>query len=259
MATPNHESEIHEGSSGVFRKARRTRFIHDILSQIEEAIVNGKYRVGDKLPSERELCDLFQTSRGPLREALRVLEQKGLITIKAGAYGGAFVTAVTTEQMSESLGFLLKFKGVTLAELAEFRAFLEGSTAALAAKRAKKKEIERLKALVDEARAHSGRNPRSLDPLLLIDSRFHQTLAQCAGNRLFVSVLQTVYENMYQYQDKYLPREENIIRLLIKDLTEITTAVETGDPEQARSLMQRHVHKFNRLAEEGQKQKDKTK
>lgn len=244
-------------SAGVFRKARRTRFIQDILSQIEQAIIDGKYRVGDKLPSERELCDLFQTSRGPLREALRVLEQKGLITIKAGAYGGSFVTAVTTEQMSESLGFLLKFKGVTLAELAEFRAFLEGATAALAAKRAKKSDIERLKALIDEARVHSKRDPRDLDPLLPIDSRFHKSLAQAAGNRLFLSVLQTVYENMYQYQDEYLPREEKIIKLLIKDLNEITAAVETGDSEKARGLMQRHVHTFNRLAEEGQKQKDK--
>ena len=116
MMTPNPGTEVHGASTGVFRKARRTRFIHDILGQIEQAIIDGKYRVGDKLPSERELCELFQTSRGPLREALRVLEQKGLITIKAGAYGGAFITAVTTEQMSESLGFLLKFKGVTLAE-----------------------------------------------------------------------------------------------------------------------------------------------
>ena len=96
-----------------------------------------------------------------------------------------------------------------------------------------------------------------MDPLLPIDSRFHKTLAQAAGNRLFLSVLQTVYENMYQYQDKYLPREEKIIKLLIKDLNEILTAVEAGDSEAARSLMQRHVHKFNRLAEEGQKQKDK--
>lgn len=257
MLTTQPVAVARGGAAGAFRKARRTRFIHDILSQIEEAIIDGTYRVGDKLPSERELCGLFQTSRGPLREALRVLEQKGLVAIKAGAYGGAFVKAVTTEQMSESLGFLLKFKGVTLAELAEFRAFLEGATAALAARRAKKTDIEHLKALIDEARAHSKRDPRCLDPLLRIDSLFHKALAQAAGNRLFVSVLQTVYENMYQYQDKYLPREEKVIKLLVKDLNAITAAVATGDSEAARGLMQRHVHKFNRLAEKGQKQKEK--
>jgi GntR family transcriptional regulator, transcriptional repressor for pyruvate dehydrogenase complex len=255
MLTPHPVAVARGGAAGAFRKARRTRFIHDILSQIEEAIIDGTYRVGDKLPSERELCGLFQTSRGPLREALRVLEQKGLVAIKTGAYGGAFVKAVTTEQISESLGFLLKFKGVTLAELAEFRAFLEGATAALAAKRAKKTDIEHLKALIDEAREHSKRDPRSLNPLLRIDSRFHQTLAQAAGNRLFRSVLKTVYENMYQYQDKYLPRQEKILNLLIKDLSAITAAVELKDAEKARLLMQLHVHKFNRLAEEERRKK----
>ena len=53
-------------------------------------------------------------------------------------------------------------------------------------------------------------------------------------------------------------REEKIIKLLIKDLNEITAAVETGDSEKARSLMQRHVHKFNRLAEEGQRKMEES-
>jgi GntR family transcriptional regulator, transcriptional repressor for pyruvate dehydrogenase complex len=245
--------ELHVESSSAFRKIRRTRFIHDILSQIEAAIVDGKYQVGDKLPSERELCALFQTSRGPLREALRVLEEKGLISVKAGAHGGAFITAVTTENMSESLGFLLKFKGVTLAELSEFRAFLEGATAALAAKRARKTDIERLRTVIEEALVHSKSAPRNLDPLLGIDSQFHKVLAQAAGNRLFLSVLQTVYENMYQYIGKYLAREEKSVQLLIKDFIEITAFVEAGDSVAANNLMQRHVQKFTRMAKQGQK------
>jgi DNA-binding FadR family transcriptional regulator len=255
MTKPHPGSEVHEVSAGVFRKARRTRFIQDILGQIEEAIIDGKYRVGDKLPSERELCDLFQTSRGPLREALRVLEQKGLITMKAGAYGGAFVKAVTTASMSESLSFLLKFKGVTLAELAEFRAYLEGITAALAAQRARKADVLELKRLLEEARGHRQGELPPFDPLLRIDSRFHETLAKASRNRLFLSVLETVYANMYQYQDKFLPREEKIMNLLVKDLIDITAAVESRDAEKARLLMQRHVHKFNRLAEKGQRKK----
>jgi DNA-binding FadR family transcriptional regulator len=255
--TPHSGTETRDGSPGVFRKARRTRFIQDILGQIEEAIADGKYRVGDKLPSERELCEFFQTSRGPLREALRVLEQKGLITVKAGAYGGAFVKAVTTEGMSESLSFLLKFRGVSLAELAEFRAYLEGITAALAAQRARKADVLELKRLLEEAHAHLQGDTRRFDALLRIDSRFHEALAKISRNRLFLSVLETVYLNMYQYQDKFLPREEKIMHLLIKDLSDITAAVESRDAEKARLLMQRHVRKFNRLAENGQRKKEK--
>ena len=239
--------------SGVFRKARRMRFTHDILGQIEEAICSGKFREGDKLPSERELCELFQASRGPLREALRVLEQKGLITIRPGARGGAFVRAVTTKTMSESLGFLLRFKGVTLAELAEFRAYLEGVTAALAARRARKNELRELDALLVEARALLQAGVPSFEALLRIDSRFHETLAKASRNRLFLSVLETVYANMYQYQDTYLPRSAKIMRLLVSDLSGIAGAVAAGDADKARELLHRHVYKFNRLAEHAQR------
>jgi DNA-binding FadR family transcriptional regulator len=255
MAKSQTESEARGGSSGVFRKARRTRFIQDILGQIEQAIIDGNYREGDKLPSERQLCNEFQTSRGPLREALRVLEQKGLIAVKAGARGGAYVKAVTAQNVGESLGFLLKFKGVTLAELSEFRAFLEGAAAALAARRARRADLLELRRLVGEARSHHQKGVLSFDSLLEADSRFHEALAEASRNRLFMSVLETVYANMHHYQDKFLPREEKTTRLLLKDLSDITAAVESRNAEKARLLMQRHIHKFNRLAEKGQRRK----
>ena len=223
------------------------------LARSEEAIIDGKFREGDKLPSERELCQLFQTSRGPLREALRVLEQKGLITIKAGAHGGSFVKALTTEQISESLSLLLKFQGVTLSEVAEFRALLEGVTAALAAKRASKDDLLKLKSLLEEAREHLDGDSPNFKALLAIDSRFHEMLAKFSRNRLFLSVMQTVYANMHQYQDKYLPREEKVMRSMIKDMSDITAAMASRDTERTRLLMYRHVYKFNRLAKRAQR------
>ena len=137
-----------------FTKARPTEIIHEISSQIEEAIVNGRYKAGDRLPSERELCDLFQASRGALREAFRGLEQKGLIAVKVGAGGGTFVKAMTAEKVRERLALLVKVGGVSLGELAEFRECLEGITTGLAAGRAKKEDIEQLKVLLAEAKRY---------------------------------------------------------------------------------------------------------
>jgi GntR family transcriptional regulator, transcriptional repressor for pyruvate dehydrogenase complex len=253
MWTGQLENKISKKSIHVFQKAHQMRFIHDILNQIEEAIINGKYREGDKLPSERELCDLFQTSRGPLREALKVLEQKKLITIKAGAHGGSFVKAVTTEQISESLSLLLKFKGVTLSEVAEFRALLESVTAALATKRASKDDLLKLKSLMEKARELLDGDSSNFKSLLAIDSYFHEMLAKFSRNRLFLPVLETVYANMHQYQDKYLPREAKVMRLMIKDLTDITAAMVSRDTEKVRLLMYRHVYKFNRIAKRAQR------
>ena len=72
----------------MFRAAKQSRIFQDIVDQIQEAILDGRFKAGDMLPSERELKEMFQTSRGTLREALRVLEQKGLIEIKLGVGGG---------------------------------------------------------------------------------------------------------------------------------------------------------------------------
>ena len=68
----------------LFRKAKQSRIYQDVVEQIQTAILDGEIEAGAKLPSERDLCDLFQTSRGTLREALRILEQKSLIEIRLG-------------------------------------------------------------------------------------------------------------------------------------------------------------------------------
>ena len=90
----------------MFRTARQNRVYQDIVEQIQDAILNGQLKVGDMLPPERELKEVFQTSRGTLREALRVLEERGLIEIKLGTGGGAVVKAVSSDRVAESLDLL---------------------------------------------------------------------------------------------------------------------------------------------------------
>ena len=73
----------------MFQAAKQTKVFQNVVTQIEEAILDGRLKTGDTLPSERQLKELFSISRGTLREALRVLEQKGLIEIKPGVGGGS--------------------------------------------------------------------------------------------------------------------------------------------------------------------------
>jgi DNA-binding FadR family transcriptional regulator len=68
----------------MFKRAKQNRVFQDVVDQIQDAILSGKLPPGSKLPAERDLKEMFNTSRGTLREALRVLEQKGLIEIKLG-------------------------------------------------------------------------------------------------------------------------------------------------------------------------------
>jgi DNA-binding FadR family transcriptional regulator len=92
----------------MFRKTTQNRIYHDLVMQIQDAIMTGKLKPGDKLPAQRDLVQEFQTSRASLREALRVLEQKGLIEIKLGVNGGAVIKKIGTEQIAEHFFLLMQ-------------------------------------------------------------------------------------------------------------------------------------------------------
>ena len=136
----------------LFRAARQNRIFQDVVEQIQEAIIDGQLKVGDRLPAERDLKEMLQTTRSTLREALRVLEQKGLIEIKLGMGGGAVVKKVTSDLVAESLDLLIRSNQVSLQHIAEFRERVEGDVVRLATSRLKTSDIDALEKLLDDSR-----------------------------------------------------------------------------------------------------------
>ena len=100
----------------MFKVAKSTKVFQNVVDQIQEAILDGRLKIGQSLPSERELKEMFGISRGTLREALRVLEQKGLIEIRLGVGGGSIVTALRSPVHIEQLNALLAQARQCLAE-----------------------------------------------------------------------------------------------------------------------------------------------
>jgi len=241
----------------MFQQAKQNRIFQDVINQIQEAILKGELKVGDKLPAERELKEIFKTSRGTLREALRVLEQKGLIAIKTGVNGGAFVKPVTTHQVSESLDLLVRYQRVSLKDLAEFREGVEGIVTGLAAERAKKEDIQYLMNLLKEAKIHIDEGVSHWDEFIRVDNTLHMAMAHIAGNPVYQSVLQTVHDNINRYYDQFLPKEEEIMRENYQDLCGIVKAVEDRQAVKSRVLAQDHVHRFYRFMEEKEKRQEK--
>jgi len=239
----------------MFREAKQNRVFQDVIEQIEEAILQGKLKAGDRLPAERELKEMFRTSRGTLREALRVLEQKGLITIKTGVRGGPIVKAVTTHQVSESLDLLIRYQKLSLKDLAEFREGVEGMVTGLAAERASKEEIDHLRHLLNQAKAHLKEGVSHWDAFIHVDNSLHMAMARIAGNPVYESVLQTVHDNINRYYETFLPRKEQNMIENYADLCDIVAAVEKGQAAEARLLAQDHVSRFNRLMQEIEKRK----
>jgi len=235
----------------VFSPSRQTRAFEDVVRQIQEAILKGSLKPGARLPAERQLQDTFQVSRGTLREALRTLEQKGLITIKTGTAGGAIVRAVDTKLVSESLDLLLRYQKISLKELAEFREAVEGVVASKAARKATRQDVRTLRALVRSIRGYLDADSFDWSGVVREDNRFHFHLARIAGNRIFESIVQTIYENISPYFERFLSHERGLMERNYQDLCRILEAIEKRDPDAARLLVQRHVRYFNRRMEEG--------
>jgi DNA-binding FadR family transcriptional regulator len=237
----------------MFNQAKKNRAFEDIIFQIQEAILQGSLKVGDKLPSERQLREIFKVSRGTLREALRALEQKGLITIKTGVQGGAIVYPVDNKLMRESLDLLLRDQKISLRELAEFRGEVEGLVAAKAAKKAKKNDLRQLNIILESIKNHLYASEFNWHKIVTEDNKFHLYLALIAGNRVFESILCTIYENIYPYFDRFLSKKRSFMEKNYQDLCRITEAIKKRDSTKTQALIQKHVRYFNRMMEDCEK------
>lgn len=228
-----------------FQAAKQNRIFQNVVDQIQEAILNGAYQPGQKLPSERDMRDMFQTSRGTLREALRVLEQKGLIEIRLGVNGGAMVKTAMDENLSEGLGLMLRLQKISLDHLHEFREDIEGIVTAKAAERATKNDIGGLKDLLVEAESHVEAGIDHWEEFLDVDKRFHQALARITGNPMYMFLHNMVHENIQPYYDSFLPPDQNRLKENYADLRQMLESIIEKDADKAGELARKHIYRFN--------------
>jgi len=233
----------------MFQTAKQTKVFQNVVEQIQEAIFDGRLKTGETLPAERELKSMFNVSRGTLREALRVLEQKGLIEIRLGVGGGSVVKSIDTEQVRESIGLLIRSQNISLGHLAEFREDVEGIVAAHAAERHSADDIKNLRQLLAQAHNCVDRGSSQRDAFINLDKQIHMNLAVISGNPIYISVLHSIHDNIHRYYDRFLAMENHELRDNYQDLCEIIQAVENGQADLARKLARSHVLRFSRHME----------
>jgi len=219
----------------VYTPVRVTRLSEQIVEQIERQILHGELQPGQQLPSERELAERFGASRTSVREAIRVLREKGLVEVHPGR--GTFVVNNHSQGLRQSLGWALRAnpaKGFN--DLIEVRELLEPEIAALAAQRATEKHLEimrqaiaRMDASLDDAQA-----------FIEADSDFHIALAEAAGNELLSLMLDTIVDLLHELRLRifHVPGGPQRGQYYHRQILE---AVLARDPEQARRSMRAHM------------------
>lgn len=220
-----------------------------VVEQIEDAIFKGQIKAGERLPSEMKLKETFNTSRGTIREALRVLEHKGLITVRTGVKGGAVIQPANTRAMQDGIALLIRHRQVSLEQLAEFRAYLEGAAAHKAALYGGKEQVKALNDILDQIRAHVKTDPKDWEEFHRLDAQFHEHIAVMADNPLMLANHTCIHENIHVYFSSYLPFSQKLLNEDFNDLCRIAEAVTHGRPGDAEKEARQHICKFSKLME----------
>ena len=177
---------------------KSTRIYEEIVRQVKELIAHGKLRSGDQLPPERDLAEKFRVSRTSVREALRALQSRGLIEIRAGE--GAFVRDVSVETLIEPLALVILPHREAVAELFEARRLIEPSIAALAARRATREEIGEMERILEDQAKEVGQGRTGMAQ----DSAFHGAIAQSAHNRAITRIVHALMDLLAQSREESL-------------------------------------------------------
>jgi GntR family transcriptional regulator, transcriptional repressor for pyruvate dehydrogenase complex len=170
--------------------AKRT-FV-EIASQIRSSIYSKTLNPGDKLPSERELTAQFGVGRISVREALRMLEQAGLIMIKQGSGGGAYVKAADTSAVSESVYDLVSRNDISLEDLTEVRLAVEKQILQSAFDKITADDMEMLEESIQELETVIRKKTRKDVPVYVELTNFHVIIARATRNPVFEIILKVL-------------------------------------------------------------------
>jgi len=225
---------------GRFKPIKQFRISEEVLSQLKESILLGKFKSGEKLPSERELTEEFQVSRGVIREAIRILEMSGFVVLRQGPTGGAFVTDLSFDHVGNAFLDLFLANKVSIPELANVRLYVEPEIARLAALNATKENKNRLK------EAQQGEFLSVVTTAARIDQfqRVHLIIAESCQNHFYEAISKSMLRLTYEVVEAVDPDHEALH--MPGEHKHIIDAVISANAEAARAAMQIHMEKFRK-------------
>jgi DNA-binding FadR family transcriptional regulator len=216
----------------------RTRIFEQIAEQINTQIRTGQLRPHDRLPSERELAAAFGVSRTIIREALKLLEARGLLQTRIG--NGVFVREADPRAVTEAFEIFLHLRYAPdedVQEIDQLRRILEGGIVAAAADRATDEDIAGLHALLRAMEQADALPDHAAD----LDLKFHLALAEATHNRMLSLVLDPIISHLRAHFQTVWTRYDRPTRLIHNQHRAIVAAIELRDPLGARAAMDAHL------------------
>ena len=223
-----------------FERIQPEKLSHSIVKQIELLILRGILRLGERLPSERELSERFGVSRPSLREAIADLQEAGLLVARANS--GIFVADVLGSAFSPALTKLFASHEEAVFDYLDFRRDMEG----LAAERAARLGSDTDLAVVDSVlqkmeAAHAKRDPSDEATL---DAEFHLSIIEASHNVVMLHMMRSMYDLLREgvfYNRQMMFRQRTTRENLLDQHRTITTALQARDGKKARAAVEDHL------------------
>jgi GntR family transcriptional repressor for pyruvate dehydrogenase complex len=219
----------------MLKPVSRVTLGEQVAAQLSDQISAGKWKTGEKLPSESDLCSRLNIGRSTLREALKSLAFVGMVQMRPGE--GTYVIEGSKLLLERIMSRGLLKTDQELQDVGEARLILEAETAALAATRAEPEDIEQLEALMEEMKLSINGQGR---PYADLDVEFHLAIAQCAKNQMLHELLSPIRGVLKEWigKSQELP---GIRQSAHRQHGRILAAVRNREPEKARHAMRTHL------------------
>ncbi|NNG00198.1 MAG: ABC transporter substrate-binding protein [Desulfobacteraceae bacterium] len=210
--------------------------VEEIVKAIKTDIISDKYADQGKLPTERDLQQLFGVGRGTIREALKILKGMGLLIIKKGRGGGAFIAPKATQIASESLADLFKVEESNLLEYLEFRKIIEPKMAFSAAVNRVEDHIDRLSRTLDQLDAR----PHTRELFVALTETFFEVLAEATQNDFMKAFYRKTLPTLVETA-KLVYEIPKCFDLCVHFYAQLLQSVRTGDPATAEMISEAHL------------------
>jgi GntR family transcriptional repressor for pyruvate dehydrogenase complex len=223
-----------------YQRISAEKLSQSVSRQIELLILRGILRPGERLPAERDLAERLGVSRPSLREALEVLETKGLLVTRPGA--GAFVAEVLGNAFSPALIELFASHDEAVQDYIAFRRDLEGLAAERAARVGSDTDLEVIATIFAKMEAaHQKRDPSDEAAL---DAQFHMSIIEASHNVIMLHMMRSMFDLLRQgvfYNRQMMFRNRMTRDMLLDQHRAINRAIQARDPSGARAAIGAHM------------------
>lgn len=228
----------------LFVPVNTRRISEAVVDQVRALIRSKQLHPGDRLPSERKMCEQLRVARVTIREAMRFLEALGLIERRVGSHGGAFIVEASPADVADRLASLIRLAPLTETDLVESQLIFEVCIMPMLVQRATEQDVAELRALT-QAHVHAAREGTYTSTM---SAQFHNRFGACARN-LAIEALMCSFHGPLRTSARDVrtaPRTLNPRGAV--EHREIVEAVAVGDTVTASTIMRRHIARKARTA-----------